>query len=75
MKYLPLALLTFAAVGCGHNEFDVSAAQVSRHKSAHSSTGADQVHLPPGGMKFKKGDRMPDGTIADHAGNISSDGR
>ena len=37
----------------------------------------DQFHMPPGKteMKFKKGDRLPDGTMADHAVKISSDGR
>jgi len=75
MKYVPLALLTFAAIGCGHNEFDVSPAQVSSHTGVPRPAGANQFRLPPGGMKFKKGDRLPDGTIADHDVKISSDGR
>jgi len=77
MKYLPIALLTFAAIGCGHNEFDISPAQVSR-RTGHPA-GTDRPHLPPGavkgGTKIKKGDRLPDGTIADHDGTITSDCR
>ena len=73
MKYIPFALLTLAAIGCGRNEFDLTPAQVSSHKSVHMPA-ADQVHLPPGGM-FKKGDKLPDGTIAESNVKISSDGR
>ena len=79
MKYFPLALLTFAAIGCGRNEFDVSPAQVSSHKGRPKLAGTDQVHMPPEGfkteMKFKKGDRLPDGTLAEQDGKISADGR
>lgn len=76
MKTILFTLLTFAAIGCGHNEFDVSPAQVSRHKGTQGPEGADQIHMPPGPAKmFKKGDRLPDGTIADQNVKISSDGR
>lgn len=71
MKYIPLALITFAAIGCGHNEFDVSDAQVSRHKGVSKPAAPTGPVKPP--MKIKKGDRLPDGTIADHAGTIMSD--
>jgi hypothetical protein len=78
MKHVHLVLITFAAIGCGHNEFDVSPAEVSRHAGAPKPAGADQFRLPPGAvkteMKFKKGDRLPDGTIADSNVRISSDG-
>lgn len=75
MKYAPLALLIFAVIGCGRNEFDVSDAQMSRHRGVPAP---DPVRLPPGAVKtgkFKKGDRLPDGTIADQDVKISSDGR
>ncbi len=71
MKYIPLALLVFAAIGCGHNEFDVDAAQVSR-RTGHPKPPHGGVKA---GTKVKTGDRLPDGTIADHAGTIASDGR
>ena len=75
MKYIPLALLTLAAIGCGRNEFDVSPAQVSSHrKPPPKPAGEPPIHLPPGG-KFKKGDRLPDGTIADGDMKVSSDGK
>ena len=72
MKYIPLALVALAAIGCGHNEFDVSPAQARRHADAHRP-----ATMPPEAVKtdFKKGDRLPDGTIADHDGTIMSDGR
>jgi hypothetical protein len=73
MKYLLLSPLIFAALGCGHNEFDVDADQVKQHKAA-SKSGV----LPPTEVKtgnFKKGDRLPDGAIADGPMKISSDGK
>ena len=69
MKYLLLSLLVVAAIGCGRNEFDVTTAQVNQHKNAHKPAGVHEAPLPPEafttGLKFKKGDRLPDGTIAD----------
>ena len=78
MKYVPLPLLTLAAIGCGHNEFDVSPAQVSRHTGAPRPAGVDQFRLPREAVKteFKKGDQLPDGTPAEHdvKMKLSSDG-
>jgi len=80
MKYITLALVILAAIGCGHNEFDVSPAQVSDHQAVAKPEGMDQPHLPPeafrSGIKVKKGDRLPDGTISDRAGTLvaGSDG-
>lgn len=71
MKYLPLALLTLATLGCTHNEFDVSPAQVSQHRNLPKPTSPA---LPPSGKNFKKGDRLPDGTIAEGNLKLSSDG-
>lgn len=72
MKHPLAALLIFAALGCGHNEFDVSADQVIRHKGAAKKAAPPVPERPP--MKIKKGDRLPDGSIADQAGTVMSDG-
>lgn len=76
MKYIPFALLTFAVIGCGHNEFDVSPAQVSRHKGTPGPAAENQVRLPPEafttGIKVKKGDQLPDRTIADQDGTLKA---
>jgi len=73
MKYLPLLLLSLGLVGCHHSEFDVSADQISKHSTATGGPPMggplDFKHLPPGAVKghemhFKKGDRLPDGQIA-----------
>jgi hypothetical protein len=65
MKHLSI-LLTLVLLGCSHSEFDVSTDQVAKHKP---SGLPDLKHLPPGAVKhemtFKKGDRLPDGTISD----------
>jgi hypothetical protein len=67
MKYISLALLTLAAIGCGHNEFDVTPTQVS-HRASLDRTKAEKLRLPAEVVKtdFKKGDRLPNGAIADH---------
>jgi len=74
MKYIPLALLTLTAIGCGRNEFDVSAAQVNEHKRAAKPAETDTVRLPleafKTGIKVKKGDRLPDGTTAQQDGRM-----
>lgn len=49
MKTITLALLTLAAIGCGHNEFDVSPAEVSRHQGARKPGPKDDAPPPPGG--------------------------
>jgi hypothetical protein len=77
MNKLALFAFVFAAIGCKHSEFDVTPAQVSQ-KSGPSFYGSKKGlppgfgfgsgHLPPGSVKhdlgFKKGDRLPDGSIA-----------
>ena len=72
MKKLSLLFLMCACFGCHHSEFDVSPSQVSNaHVKGPGGPGGmpDLDHLPPGAVKhvttFKKGDRLPDGTIAD----------
>lgn len=76
MKYLSLAPLPTLAValvlsGCGHkSEFDITPAQAQNRVIKSGPGGAfDMKHLPPGAVKhekmFHKGDKMPDGTIAD----------
>ncbi len=75
MKHVPLALLTLVAIGCGHNEFDVSPAQVSRHRALTKPASLPPDHGVKPGMKFKKGDRLPDGSISEGEMKVSSDGR
>jgi len=74
MKTFLLALLTLAAIGCGRNEFDVTAAQVRQHKGKSRPAAEDKIHLPPEafttGIKVKKGDRLPDGGTADRDGKM-----
>src|SRR5947209_8221968 len=72
MKNLSLLVFALLALGCGRNEFDVSPDQVTRKVQKGSGGGPggiDMNHLPPGAVKhehtYKKGDRLPDGTIAD----------
>ncbi len=72
MEKLALLALTCVAIGCKHNEFDVSPGEVTtKLKSGHGPGMGmpDFNHLPPGAIKheqkFKKGDTLPDGTIAD----------
>jgi len=80
MKYLSL-LLILVVLGCGSKSpYDVSADQVKQHRFKHGPVGGpgpggpDLDHLPPGAVKhetaFKKGDKLPDGTVADHDGKI-----
>jgi hypothetical protein len=73
MKYLALIVFAVAMAGCHHNQFDVSPEQVtqqlsSRHRGMPGGP-PDLAHLPPGAVKheqtFKKGDTLPDGSIAD----------
>jgi hypothetical protein len=69
MKYLPLALLALIAIGCKpKSEFDISPAQ-AQTRVMRGPGPLDMNHLPPGAVKhekiFQKGDKMPDGTIAD----------
>lgn len=69
MKYLPLALLILVAAGCKpKSEFDISPAQV-QNRFNRGPGPLDMKHLPPGAVKhekiFHKGDKMPDGSIAD----------
>jgi len=69
MKYLPLALLILVAAGCKpKSEFDISPAQV-QNRVMKGPGQLDMKHLPPGAVKhekiFHKGDKLPDGSIAD----------
>ena len=73
MKYPIFSLLALAALGCGHNEFDVSADQVKQHKAASKPADLPRAEVKTGNVK--KGDRLPDGTIADGPMKISSDGK
>ena len=63
------ALSVFVLVcGCGQKSpFDVSQDQIKKHQVVAGGP-PDLDHLPPGAKKevqtFKKGDRLPDGTIA-----------
>ncbi len=74
MKYLTLIPITLAlfVTGCSHSEFDVSPDQVSKKLTIGPLGGhgmPDLDHLPPGAVKhevhYKKGDQLPDGSIAD----------
>ena len=72
MKYLITLAIACFAIGCNHSEFDVSPDQVVKKqtiKGAGKGGFLDMKHLPPGAvvntMKFKKGDQLPDGRIAD----------
>jgi|GEM_PF-1826196 len=71
MKHiLPLFSLVLAAGCAAKSPYDVTAEQVKQHRVARGGPGApiDENHLPPGAKKevqtFKKGDRLPDGSIA-----------
>jgi len=77
MKTLPFLALACVLCGCKHSEFDVSSNQVAKKLS--SGVGRphgmpDLNHLPPGAVKhevnFKKGDRLPDGSIATTDGKM-----
>lgn len=71
MKTLLLSAIAILAVGCGQRSpYDVTAEQVkSRGPGLRAGGELDLDHLPPGAVKsvktFKKGDRLPDGSIAD----------
>jgi hypothetical protein len=72
MKYTLLLAIIACISGCHHSEFDVSSDQVAKRIVSKGGPGGgipDLNHLPPGAVKheyhFKKGDRLPDGTIAD----------
>lgn len=80
MKYLALIIAVAALAGCrSRSPYDITPAQAQAHVfkggppgQAHMFKGAPGSffqHLPPGAVKhelvFKKGDRLPDGTIAD----------
>src|SRR5208282_1901529 len=65
-------IVTAALCGCHRNEFDVTADQVRRQTSVTRKSPLnmpDFDHLPPGSVKhekkFKKGETLPDGQIAD----------
>lgn len=71
MKYLALIPLACFALGCKHSEFDVTPDQVAKHNASPKPGKGGFMgmkHLPPGAevhtMKFKKGDQLPDGTLA-----------
>jgi len=63
---LPLALLAILASGCAtKSPYDVSAAEVQKHRGAPPMMKGGPAHTP--GMSevhFKKGETLPDGTIA-----------
>jgi hypothetical protein len=72
MKHsLAFALIAVSLTGCSsRSPYDVSSDQVKRHVTAGMISGKiDLKHLPPGAKKeekeYKKGDVLPDGTIAD----------
>jgi hypothetical protein len=74
MKYIYCLGLGLTLVGCSHSEFDVSAYQVAKRAASRrmvtgNGEGPDLNHLPPGAVKhemtIKKGQPLPDGTIAD----------
>ena len=75
MKKTAILAIAFAACACHKSEFDVTPNQVSKLHSGGPVAPMgmpDFKHLPPGAVKFnkvfKKGDRLPDGSIADRDG-------
>lgn len=72
MKHLIFISLACLAVGCKHNEFDVTTDQIAKLRKEATPGKApflDMNHLPPGTtvhtIHFKKGEQLPDGRIAD----------
>jgi hypothetical protein len=66
-------IVTAALCGCHRNEFDVTPDQVRRQTPVMLKPRRNMFdfnHLPPGSVKhekkFKKGETLPDGQIADH---------
>jgi len=73
MKYATLIVLAAVAVGCGKKDkFDVTPADVAKHDTKFGPGKMDFDHLPPGAKVqiIHKGDRLPDGSIADREGKI-----
>ncbi len=77
MKYITYFLATLAVAGCSSKSpFDITPEQAKQHVVKRAGPGGvpDLNHLPPGAVKhevsFKKGDRLPDGSIAEHDGKI-----
>jgi hypothetical protein len=72
LRLCPLALV-FCVCACGQrSEFDISPDQVTKRAAGSAHEGGmklDTNHLPPGAVKtlhkYKKGDVLPDGTVAD----------
>jgi hypothetical protein len=74
MKKL-IPFISLVLLGCAHkNPYDITPQQAQSHRIIRSGPGGgaramDLDHLPPGAVKkvqvIKKGERLPDGRIAD----------
>jgi len=69
MKTIAISFICLAALGCSEKSpYDITSGQV-QNRIVKKGGPPDMAHLPPGAVRtektYKKGDTLPDGTIAD----------